>query len=186
MSKGDEYFQKLLSDARSGDRASMGHLAVIVRSKLHPFILRTTLDYDLTEDILQETLLYMLGQLNSLRDFRSFWPWVFRIAWNKFQDCLRWRELQSSLKADLASSCRYEAQADGDNPIQAGIRDEILYRLAEALEQLNKRQQDVLRLRYYEQLSYARIAALTKVSPEKARAQCYRAKKTLKKRLRWR
>ncbi len=183
MSRGNEYFQKLLREARSGDRASMGHLAVIVRNKLHSFILRTTLDYDLTEDILQETLLCMLRQLNSLRDLSKFWPWVFRIAWNKFQDCLRWRELQSSLKTELITNPQCRPQADGDNPVQAGIRDEIFDRLAETIEKLNKRQQDVLRLRYYEQLSFAKIAAMTSVSPEKARAQCHRAKQILKKRL---
>lgn len=183
MSKGDEYIQKLLCQARSGDRAGMGHLAVIVRSRLHPFILRTTLDYDLTEDILQDTLLCMLGQLNSLRDFRRFWPWVFRIAWNKFQDCLRWRKLQSSLKTELLHSRLCEPQTYDDGPVQAGIRDEIVDRLIEAFEQLNKQQQDILRLRYYEQLSFASIAALTSISTSKARAQCHRAKKTLKKQI---
>jgi len=183
MSQVEENFQKLLSEARSGDGASMGHLAVIVRSKLHPFILRTTLDYDLTEDILQETLLSMLGQLTSLRDCRKFWPWVFRIAWNKFQDCLRLRELQSMVKAELVRSRQCAPRSDGESPVQAEIRAEIFGRLAEALEQLSWRQKNVLRLRYYEQLSYARIAALTSISPEKARAQCHRAKKTLKKRL---
>jgi len=183
MSQGNEYIQELLSEARSGDRASMGRLAVIVRSRLRPFVLRTTLDYDLTEDILQETLLCMLGQLTSLRDCRKFWPWVFRIAWNKFQDCLRLRELQSMVRAELARSRQCEQRSDDESPVQAGIRAEVFDRLAEALEQLSRRQKDVLRLRYYEKLSYARIAAVTSISPEKARAQCHRAKKTLKKRL---
>jgi len=183
MSQGDEYIQKLISEARSGDGASMGQLAVIVRTRLHPFVLRTTLDYDLTDDILQETLLSMLGQLTSLRDCRKFWPWVFRIAWNKFQDCLRLRELQSAVKAELVRSRQCEPQSDGESPVQAEIRTEVFGRLAEALEQLSRRQKDVLCLRYYEQLSYAKIAALTSISPEKARAQCHRAKKTLKKKL---
>jgi RNA polymerase sigma-70 factor (ECF subfamily) len=183
MSQDNEYIQELLHQARSGNRAGMGHLAVIVRSKLQPFILRTTLDYDLTEDILQETLLCMLGHLNSLRDCRRFWPWVFRIAWNKFQDCLRRRELQSSLKTNLACNLQFQPQTDGNNPLQAGIRGEILDRLAEALEQLSKQQQDVIRLRYYEQLSFASIADMTSVSPSKARAQCHRAKQMLKKRM---
>jgi len=183
MSQANEYIQKLLSEARSGNMVSMGHLAVIVRSRLHPFILRTTLDQDLTEDILQETLLCMLGHINSLRDCRKFWPWAFRIAWSKFQDCLRHRQLRSSVKAALVRNGLCEPQADGDGPLEAGIRAETLGRLTEVLEQLAEQQKDVLRLRYYEQLSYARIAALTCTSPEKARSRCHRAKQTLKKRL---
>jgi len=36
----DQHIQKLLSEARSGSRASMGCLAVIVRERLHPFVLK--------------------------------------------------------------------------------------------------------------------------------------------------
>ncbi|HUT45128.1 MAG TPA: sigma factor, partial [Sedimentisphaerales bacterium] len=111
MNQDNEYIQQLLSEARSGNRRSMGRLAVIVRERLYPFVFRTTLNHDLTEDVLQETLLTMVGQVTCLREKRRFWPWVFRIAWSKLQDNLRLRRHQSSGKASLLQNHSYDNRA---------------------------------------------------------------------------
>jgi RNA polymerase sigma factor (sigma-70 family) len=73
----------------------MGRLAALVGEQLYPFIFRTTLDRDATEDLIQETLLAMLHQLGSLRDPERFWPWIYRIAWSKIRDRLRDRRMRS-------------------------------------------------------------------------------------------
>ena len=95
MSDDNEYIQQLLSEAGSGSRASMGRLAVIVWERLYPFVLRTTLNHDVTEDILQETLLTVIRKITSLRESRRFWSWVYRVAWSKIQDNLRRHRLRS-------------------------------------------------------------------------------------------
>lgn len=182
MSRDNEYIQKLLSEARSGSQTSMGRLAVIAWERLYPFILRTTLNHDATEDILQETLLAVVRQITSLRECQRFWPWVYRIAWSKIQDTLRRRRRLSSTKT-LFSQNRYygsETKTEGDNPLDAKIREETLQQVSAALEQLSHRHRDVLHFRYYEQLPYAQIASLTQTTPEKARVQFYRARKILK------
>ena len=74
MNEYNENFQHLLSEAQSGNQAGTGRLAVIVRERLYPFVFRTTLDHDMTEDVLQETLLTMVGQVICLRDNSKFWP----------------------------------------------------------------------------------------------------------------
>ena len=114
MNQDNEYIQQLLSEARLGSRRSMGRLAVIVRERLYPFVFRTTFDHDLTEDVLQETLLTVVGQVACLREKRKFWPWVFRIAWSKLQDNLRRRRHQSSGKAYVSrASC---PRSEGGTP----------------------------------------------------------------------
>jgi RNA polymerase sigma-70 factor (ECF subfamily) len=188
-------FFELLSEARSGNQASMGRLAVIVRERLYPFVFRTTLNHDLTEDVLQETLLTMIGQVACLRDKRKFWPWVFRIAWSKLQDNLRSRRAQSSIKAYVSrASCprseggtpstrSYEARTGSGGLLEATIHAERLRQLSSLIEQLSRQHRDILRLRYYEQLPYTEIATLTHTTPQKARARFHRAKKYLKARL---
>ena len=183
MNEDNEYIQQLLSEAHSGSRASMGRLAGIVRERLYPFVFRTTLNHDLTEDVLQETLLTMVGQVACLRDKRRFWPWVFRIAWSKLQDNLRSRRHQSSGKASLVRNHSYDIRADNGSLLEATIHAEKLQQLSEVLEQLSWQHRDILRLRYYEQLPYNEIATLTRTTPQKARAQFHRAKKYLKARM---
>jgi RNA polymerase sigma-70 factor (ECF subfamily) len=199
MNEDNEYIQQhrkaffeLLSEARSGNRASMGRLAVIVRERLYPFVFRTTLNHDLTEDILQETLLTMVGQVACLRDKQRFWPWVFRIAWSKLQDNLRSRRHQSYRKAlrvaGILPAIRGRdtldtARAGCDNLLEATIQAERLQQLSTLIEQLSRQHRDILHLRYYEQLPYTEIATLTRTTPQKARAQFHRLKKYLKARL---
>ena len=182
MSEDNEHIQQLLSEARSGSRTSMGRLAVIICKRLYPFIFRTTLNHDLTEDILQETLLTVVRQVTSLRKVQRFWPWVYRIAWSKIQDNLRRRRLQSSGKASLHDQ-PYETQEGSESILEAKIHQEKLQQVTVVLEHLSYQYRNVLRLRYYEQLPYAQIASITRTTPELARVRSHRAKKFLKARL---
>src|SRR4030042_3189602 len=97
MSAENEHTQ-LLAEVRSGDRASMGRLGALVWERLYPFVFRTTLSHDVTEDVLQETLLSLLCCVGSLRDPARFWPWMYRIAWSKIQDTHRRRRRRSSVE----------------------------------------------------------------------------------------
>jgi len=136
-----------------------------------------------TEDVLQETLLTMVGQFACLRDKCRFWPWVFRIAWSKLQDNVRSHRAQSSGKASLIRNQSYKIRAGGDSLLDATIHAERLEQLSEMVEQLTRQHKDILHLRYYEQLPYTEIAALTSTTPQKARARFHRAKKYLKARM---
>ena len=183
MNKDDKYIQQLLSGARSGSRKSMGKLAVVVRERLYPFVFRTTLSHDLTEDVLQETLLTVVRQVASLRESRRFWPWVYRIAWSKIQNNHRQRRLSSSGKVSLLQYQASGARVGGDSILDAQIHAESLRQVSEVLEKLSRQHKDVLRLRYYEQLSYDRIASMMSTTPQMARVRFHRAKKSLKARL---
>ena len=185
MSERSQCIQKLLCDARSGSQRSMGRLAVVVWKRLYPFVFRNTLRHDVTEDVLQETLLTMVQQVTSLRESRRFWPWVYRIAWSKIQNVVRQRR-RSSAKILLLRD-RYHpsrAQANSDSLLDAKIRDETRQQVSAVVEQLNDQHRDIVRLRYYDDLPYAQIASLTCTTPQKVRLRFYRAKKSLKARLR--
>jgi RNA polymerase sigma-70 factor (ECF subfamily) len=183
MNKNDKDIQQLLSSARSGSRKSMGQLAVVIRERLYPFVFRTTLNHDLTEDILQETLLAVVRRVASLRDSQRFWPWVYRIAWSKIQDNYRRSRQRRRGKVSLLRHHAGEAQGGRDNLLDAQIHAESLRQVSEVFEKLSGQHKDVLRLRYYEQLPYDRIASMTRTTPQMARVQFHRAKKNLKARL---
>lgn len=182
MNNDDKYIQQLLSSARSGSRKSLGKLAVAVRERLYPFVFRTTLNHDLTEDVLQETLLTVVRQVASLRESQRFWPWVYRIAWSKIRDNHRRSRLRSSGKVSLLQYQASDARVGSDSILDAQIHAESLRQVSEVLEKLSHQHKDVLRLRYYEQLPYDRIASMTRTTPQMARVRFHRAKKSLKAR----
>jgi len=180
MNENDKDIQQLLTRARSGSRKSMGELAVAVRERLYPFVFRTTLKHDLTEDVLQETLLTVVRQVASLRESRRFWPWVYRIAWSKIQDNHRRSRLRSNSKVSLLRYRANDARVGSDSILDAQIHAESLRQVSEVLDKLSYKHKDVLRLRYYEQLPYERIASMTRTTPQMARVRFHRAKKSLK------
>jgi RNA polymerase sigma-70 factor (ECF subfamily) len=175
---------QFLAEARSGGQAAMGRLAVLVWERLYPFVLRTTQDRDAAEDIIQETLLTMLRRLGSLRDGERFWPWIYRIAWSRIQDRVRDRRLASRHETTVRRRTRADNYGSGDtDPLEAQARAETLQQVSAAIARLDHQQRDILRLRCYEDLPYAEIAARTRTSPEKVRVRFHRAKKSLQARL---
>jgi len=184
MSDNSAYIQ-FLDGARAGEQAAMGRLATAVWEQLYPFILRTTLDRDATEDLIQETLLAMLHQLGSLRDPERFWPWIYRIAWSKIQNRLRDRRMRSIYeRMRLREWVDEDTAATGDiSPLEAQVREETLRDISTAVAQLNHQQRDVVHLRCYEDLSYTEIAERVQTTPQKARVHFHRARKSLRKQL---
>lgn len=180
VSQDDELIQQLLDPARSGSRPAMGHLAVIVRQRLHPFVLSMIPDADAAEDIVQETLLSVMLRLERLRDNSKFWPWVFRITMSKVRDYIRVSRLRAAHKAALALDRSGGARPQDENVLEAQIHAESLRQLCDGIEQLSNVHKDIIRLRYYERLSYAQIASRTSISATSARARSYRAKKQLR------
>ena len=180
--KDDSEAIQFLTEARSGDQAGMGRLAELVWERVYPFVFRTTLDRHATEDIIQDTLLTMLRRIHSLRDTQRFWPWIYRIAWNKIQDRHRDRKLQSACTTALLRSGDAENGGHGheDNLLDTQVREEILQQVTTAITRLNRHQRDILQLRCYDELPYAEIASRTSTTPEKARVRFHRAKKSLK------
>jgi len=181
MTQNSQSIQQLLAEARAGSRKGMGHLAVIIWDRLYPFIFRATYKHDVTEDILQETLLTVVRELASLREDRRFWAWVHRIAWNKMQDNVRRHRLHAAGKAALVRS--QSSNAGSGDLLEATIHEERLQQLSALMDQLSQGHRDVLRLRFYEQLPYTEIASVTRTTPQMARARFHRARKHLRAQL---
>ncbi|UCD53134.1 MAG: sigma-70 family RNA polymerase sigma factor [Phycisphaerales bacterium] len=79
----------MLRKARCGSKDSMAKLAMVVWDQMYPFFLRKTRDHEQTHDLLQETVLTMIQQLDSLRCDDSFWLWIRRIASSKMSQHFR-------------------------------------------------------------------------------------------------
>jgi RNA polymerase sigma factor (sigma-70 family) len=178
-------FGSLLAEARSGSRTGMGELAILVRERLHPFVMRVTFSPDIAEDVLQETLLSLLCGLDGLRDPDRFWPWIYRIAWTKIQNHARSHRLQSSAEALFARSQTDPdgMRGGGDDPLDVQVRNETRQEVANAMVGLSERHREVLHLRYYDQMPYAEMARRTQTTPAHIRLRTFRAKRSLRSRL---
>jgi DNA-directed RNA polymerase specialized sigma24 family protein len=79
----------LIHEAQLGNKDSMNRLAELASERLYAYIYRLTLDQALTQDILQETILFMIQSINQLEHVDNFWGWLFRTAMGKVQHYYR-------------------------------------------------------------------------------------------------
>lgn len=171
----------LLAEARSDDGTGMEELAARVRERLYPYVIRNTMNPDMADDVLQETLVAMIARLRSLRNPTRFWPWIYRVAWNKIQDAFRQHRTRPSVRN--CRTCAGDARGDYPSALEAQVHQETLRQVSQAVDELNAHHQEVVRLRCFEQLEYAEIASRTQTTPESVRIRYHRAKQSLKARL---
>ena len=77
-----DYIQ-LVELAQRGDKQSLERLAGIAGERLRVYVYRLTQNNDLTQEIVQESLLEMCKVLGKLQRGDRFWSWLYGIATNK-------------------------------------------------------------------------------------------------------
>ena len=86
-----------IRQAQAGNMQSLSAVGEQVRKKVNTYIYRLTLDYHLTQDLTQETVLEMIKALPKLKvhHVSGFWGWIFRTALGKVQHHFRLQGGQS-------------------------------------------------------------------------------------------
>jgi len=177
-------YPELVEQAQLGNQESMNRLAELVEGRLFAYIYRLTLNYDLTQDLLQETLLGMVKSLNELRDSNRFWAWLFRTALGNVQHHFREQRKQIAQMSTLDKKRLLKRiPKDFDDGLNSLIRKELSDAILEAMTELRLRHRSVLALRCFEQMPYSEIAPLMNCTELQARVLFFRAKHSLKRQL---
>ncbi len=181
----DVNYLELVEKARLDDQESMNKLAELAEGRLFAYIYRLTLNYHLTDDLLQETLLAMVKSLKDLRRPDRFWVWLFRTALGKVQHYFREQQQQRLLQVSALERARLldRIPQDCNDGLDNLIRRELSDSVFDAMKELKLRHRSVLALRCFEQMPYSEIAVLMKCSDLQARVLFFRAKHSLKRHL---
>jgi RNA polymerase sigma-70 factor (ECF subfamily) len=171
----------LVDKARQGDKTAMKGLIEGIRSHLHEYVNRLTLDKDLTDDIVQGSLVTMIEQLSTLKQTEQFWPWLSKIALNRMRRY--YRDHGKRQTRSLVSVQTQETLSHDHTVVADAITHELRQIVLGAMRELKPDLRTVLVLRCYEQLSFPEIADRTGSSEFKARALFIRAKHALGKKL---
>lgn len=180
MTAEDNYIE-LVKRAQLGDKECLNRLAELAREHLYTYVYRLTLAHDLTQDILQESMLEMFKFLDKLETAKGFWPWLRRIAANKVRNY--YGQKQHRKTVSLAEIDDKSLQKDSQEGVADLIRQELKQTILSAMQQLKPRHRHVLVLRCYEQMKYSEIGEEMGCSEFGARRLFYRAKKALAKEL---
>ena len=178
-------FVELITQAQLGDRQSMDRLAETARGRVFAYIYRLTLNYDVAQDLLQETLLKMVERISDLEHPDRFWSWLLRTAQGNVQHYYRERARAHAIEFSSLSRQRLSdyLAANHDDGLNHLMRKELSQVVVQAMARLKLPYRNVLTLRCYEQMSYAEIAELMGCKELGARVLFFRAKHSLSRQL---
>ncbi|NIP54197.1 MAG: sigma-70 family RNA polymerase sigma factor, partial [Phycisphaerae bacterium] len=180
MEKNVDYVQ-LVTKAQLGDKESLNRLAEAVEERLYAYVYRYTLSEELTEDIVQESILKMLEVLNELKEADRFWPWLFKIALNKIFSHRRAEHKRKNFPKPVAGLG--DAQRQRQTAIANVVGQELKEIVFAAMQKLKPEHRAVINMRCYDEMGYSEIAKTIGCSEFAAQMLFYRAKKSLKKQL---
>lgn len=157
------------------DRPTAEELIGRYHEPLYWHIRRMVVSHDDAEDVLQETFIKIFEHLNQLQNMAQERAWVYRIATNEALQWLRSRHEFLSLEDDDASLLINSLQAD----TYTDTGDRLLVLFQEAVLTLPTMQRTVFNLRYYDELPYEEIAAVTASTVGAAKTNYHLAKQKI-------
>lgn len=178
-------FAQLVRQAQLGDRVSLDRLAEGARQRLYAYIYRLTLNHDLAQDLLQETLLKVVENIKELEHPDRFWNWLFRTALGAVQHYYRDLAREQAIEFSSVSRKRLSQylSEDHDDGLNRAIRKELSETIVDAMARLRLTYRNVLMLRCFEQLSFAEIGEVMGCKELRARVLFFRARHSLNRQL---
>jgi RNA polymerase sigma-70 factor (ECF subfamily) len=181
--------KQLVQQAQAGDFSAFMTLVDAHKSKIYSLARKLTGNNDDAEDIVQETLLKAIDNIDKFRGEAAFGTWLYSIALNESR-----RHFARSQKMELLPIEEYLPGGEGHDHSRADIFDwrdphriledaEISRLVGEALEELPYAYREAFLLRYVEELPVKEVAELTGQSVASAKSRILRARLALRDRL---
>jgi RNA polymerase sigma-70 factor (ECF subfamily) len=175
---------KLVDEAKAGDQKAFTELLHRYRKSVYHMILKMVRNVDDAEDLTIEAFGKAFKNLHKFNPDFTFSTWLFRIATNNSIDFIRKKRLKTT-----SISSAY-TDKDGDavsinlkdssrNPQEEAIRSQKIEIMQEIVTQLPPKYRHLVRMRYFDELSYDEIATELEAPLGTVKAQLHRARELL-------
>ena len=184
-STSQSYETKLVEKLRLGDNTAREEFYNLYRNRLYSLVLeQVDRDQAVAEDLVQETFLAALNSLDKFRGDSQLYTWLRSIAFHKINDFYR---LQAREPKSKESSPEFDAmkqleQTGGNEPATLSVleSEEIRQSVHQALEDLPQDYQEVLVLKYLEEMPVLEISQVMGRSPKSVEGLLSRARKAMR------
>lgn len=151
-----------------GDNRAFDELLVRNQQKLYSYIMFVVRNPELANDVFQDTFVKVITQLQEGKytDSGKFSFWLTRIAHNIIMDCYRQQKNEHIVEptADNDLSKLSSEELMDINRENEYVNTQILSDVRHIMDALPAPQREVVYMRYYQDLSFKEIAAMTGVS----------------------
>ena len=158
--------QELVKKYINGDNYSFEVLLNRHKNRVFAFIMSKIKNKDLSEDIFQDTYVKVVNSLQKgkYNEEGKFLPWVMRIAHNLVIDHFRKQKKMHMVRSNNDFDIFNIIKDDSINVDDRLIRDQIFNDLRALINLLPKDQKEVLKMRYFEEMSFKKIAEFFDIS----------------------
>ena len=156
----------LVSQYASGNEWALAQLIERHKSRIYSFIFSKVKDRDLSDDIFQETFIKVINTIRkqNYNEEGKFLPWVMRISHNLIIDHFR-KQSKVKFQRDQEEYSVFSKMIDSELNIENSmIAEQIEDDLHTLILKLPQDQQEIIRLRLYDDLTFKEIAELNQIS----------------------
>ena len=151
-----------------GNNEAFNELLARTQSKLFTYIMFVVHDHDIADDIFQETFVKVITKLQNGQYTNSgkFQFWVTRIAHNAIMDWYRQQRSRHIMEPNAENDLQNLSSVSVLDTFRESelVNEQVLIDVKRIMEALPAPQREVVYMRFYQQLSFKEIAALTGVS----------------------
>lgn len=168
----------LIQRCRRGDRQAFDELIRLYYDYVSGFLLKTTANAELAEDLTQETFLKMIRNIEKFDPGgrAAFGTWLITIAKNSYIDHLR----RNRIRLEDVDSLPLADERNVADEVERKLQYE---RLLEAMATLPPEQALAIRLKYVEDMTLAQIAERFGVQPKTVKSRIHDGTVKLRKML---
>jgi RNA polymerase sigma-70 factor (ECF subfamily) len=175
---------KLIDMAVDGDEKAYAKLLQRYRRPVYHVILKMVRNVDDAEDLTIESFGKAFRSLHKFKKDFTFSTWLFRIATNNTIDFIRKKKLntlsiENTYTDDNGDSVSIDVEDKNLNPQEETIRAQKEQIMQEFVSMLPPKYQKLVRLRYFNELSYEEIAVELEAPLGTVKAQLHRARELL-------
>lgn len=191
MDLGKQFSDKALKDfdlidqaVNVGDQSAFAELMERYKKPVYHMILKMVRNVDDAEDLTIEAFAKAFKNLHRFKKDFTFSTWLFRIATNNSIDFIRKKKLETfsldtSLKDDDGESVSIDVEDKNLNPQEEAIKSQKVELIQMFVTKLPPKYQRLVRLRYFQELSYEEIAKELDAPLGTVKAQLHRARELM-------
>ena len=166
------------------DQQAFATLLQRYRKPVYHMILKMVRNIDDAEDLTIEAFAKAFKNLHRFKKDYTFSTWLFRIATNNSIDFIRKKKLETtsldtSYTDDNGEAVSMDVQDKGLNPQEVAIKSQKIELIQMFVTKLPAKYQRLVRLRYFDELSYEEIAEELEAPLGTVKAQLHRARELL-------
>ena len=158
--------QELVASYLNGENTSFEMLLERHKSRVFAFIMSKVKNRDIAEDIFQDTFIKVINSLQKgkYNEEGKFLPWMMRISHNLVIDYFRKESKMRNIRPSDEFNI-FDIIHDGSRrQDEEMIRKRVHSDLNKLIQYLPEDQMEVLKMRYFEEMSFKQISRITGVS----------------------